>query len=75
MMGKRFLKIINFILKISFFWLNRLDDLIVGAPLYMVKKDGRIISDAGRIDVFYQTRQVGFLFNCLAWKIVFSFLA
>jgi hypothetical protein len=41
----------------------------------MVKKDGRIISDAGRIDVFYQTRQVGFLFNCLAWKIVFSFLA
>ncbi len=36
----------------------RLDDLLVGAPLYTVKKDGRIIPDAGRVDVFYQTRQV-----------------
>jgi hypothetical protein len=41
-----------------FFGLNRLDDLLVGAPLYTVKKDGRIISDVGRVDVFYQTRQV-----------------
>jgi hypothetical protein len=38
--------------------LDRLDDLVVGAPLFTVKKDGRIISDAGRIDVFYQTSQV-----------------
>jgi len=35
-----------------------LDDLVVGAPLYSVKKDGRIIADAGRVDIFYQTRQV-----------------
>ena len=37
---------------------SRLDDLLVGAPLYSVKKDGRIIADAGRVDVFYQTADV-----------------
>jgi hypothetical protein len=37
-----------------------LDDLLVGAPLYTVKKDGRILPDAGRVDVFYQTAEVGF---------------
>jgi hypothetical protein len=37
-----------------------LDDLLVGAPLYTVKKDGRILPDAGRVDVFYQTSEVGF---------------
>jgi len=36
----------------------RLDDLLVGAPLYSVKKDGRIIPDAGRVDIFYQTSEV-----------------
>lgn len=36
----------------------RLDDLLVGAPLYTVKKDGRILADAGRVDVFYQTPEV-----------------
>jgi hypothetical protein len=34
------------------------DDLIVGAPLYTVRKDARIIADAGRVDVFFQTAQV-----------------
>ncbi|CAF0811798.1 unnamed protein product [Rotaria sp. Silwood1] len=32
-----------------------LDDLLIGAPLYTVKKDGRILADAGRVDIFYQT--------------------
>ncbi|CAF0948012.1 unnamed protein product [Adineta steineri] len=32
-----------------------LDDLLVGAPLYTVKKDGRIIPDAGRVVIFHQT--------------------
>ncbi|CAF1902329.1 unnamed protein product [Rotaria magnacalcarata] len=32
-----------------------LDDLIVGAPLYTVRKDGRIIAEAGRADIFFQT--------------------
>jgi len=39
----------------------RLDDLLVGAPLYTVKKEGRIIADAGRVDVFYQTPEVDYL--------------
>ncbi|CAF2584154.1 unnamed protein product [Rotaria sp. Silwood2] len=34
-----------------------LDDLLVGAPFYTVKKDGRIIADAGRVDIFYQTAE------------------
>ena len=38
--------------------LVRLDDLLVGAPLYIVKKDGRIIVDAGRVDIFHQTKDV-----------------
>ncbi|CAF1962458.1 unnamed protein product [Rotaria magnacalcarata] len=33
------------------------DDLLIGAPLYTVKKDGRILADAGRVDIFYQTSQ------------------
>ncbi len=41
-----------------FFLLNRLDDLLVGAPLYTIKKDGRILPDAGRVDIFYQTPEV-----------------
>ena len=45
----------------NFFEFHRLDDLLVGAPLYTVRKDNRIIPEAGRVDVFYQTRQVGFL--------------
>ncbi|CAF1211795.1 unnamed protein product [Adineta ricciae] len=32
-----------------------LDDLLIGAPLYTVKKDGRILADAGRVDIYYQT--------------------
>ncbi|CAF1171757.1 unnamed protein product [Adineta ricciae] len=32
-----------------------LDDLLVGAPLYTVKKDARIIPDAGRIVIYHQT--------------------
>ena len=36
----------------------RLDDLLVGAPLYIVKKEGRILVDAGRVDIFYQTTDV-----------------
>lgn len=40
---------------------SRLDDLLVGAPLYTVKKEGRIIADAGRVDVFYQTPEVDYL--------------
>lgn len=57
MMGKNLKKTTEYSCRI-FVLLNRLDDLLVGAPLYTVKKDGRIIPDAGRIDVFYQTRQV-----------------
>ncbi|CAF0808563.1 unnamed protein product [Adineta steineri] len=34
-----------------------LDDLLVGAPLYTVKKDGRILPDAGRVDIYYQTSE------------------
>ena len=52
---------------------NRLDDLLVGAPLYTVKKDGRIIADAGRVDVFYQNRQVGFLFRLFDCSIIENF--
>jgi len=56
-----------------FFDFHRLDDLLVGAPLYTVKKDGRIIPDAGRVDIFYQTSKVCF---CFSWKnIIDIFLA
>ncbi|CAF1283642.1 unnamed protein product [Didymodactylos carnosus] len=34
-----------------------LDDLLVGAPLYTIRKDGRILSDAGRVKVYYQNKQ------------------
>jgi len=44
----------------SFLAFYRLDDLLIGAPLYTVKKDGRILPDAGRVDVFYQTPEVCF---------------
>jgi hypothetical protein len=37
--------------------------LLVGAPLYTVKKDGRIIPDAGRVDIFLQTPEVRFFFE------------
>ena len=50
----------------SFF--RRLDDLLIGAPLYTVKKDGRILADAGRVDIYYQTPEVyyfGLLFSYL----------
>jgi hypothetical protein len=36
--------------------------LLIGAPLYTIKKDGRILADAGRVDVFYQTTEVCFYY-------------
>ncbi len=51
-------------------FINRLDDLLVGAPLYTVRKDGRIIPDAGRVDIFHQTPEV-FVF-VLKRKIIYS---
>ncbi|CAF1299687.1 unnamed protein product [Didymodactylos carnosus] len=36
---------------------DRLDDLLVGVPLFTSRKDGRILSDAGRVEVYYQTKQ------------------
>ena len=50
-----------FFLHVFSFGFYRLDDLLVGAPLYTVKKDGRIIPDAGRVDIFYQTSEVCFV--------------
>lgn len=59
MMGK---KIIEFKSNFFVFFCDfcRLDDLLVGAPLYTIKKDGRIIADAGRVDIFLQTPEVCF---------------
>ncbi len=50
----------------------RLDDLLVGAPLYSVKKDGRIIPDAGRVDIFYQTSEV-YLFLGRIWFVYIGY--
>ena len=46
-------------------FLYRLDDLLVGAPLYTVKKDARIIPDAGRVVIYHQTPEVEFHFEIL----------
>lgn len=58
MMGNILLLQVFLSLAINFIVQNRLDDLLVGAPLYSVRKDGRIIADAGRVDIFYQTIEV-----------------
>jgi len=47
------------------FYVHRLDDLLIGAPLYTIKKDGRIIPDAGRVDIFLQTSEVYSLKNMI----------
>lgn len=59
MMGKFFIEFYR--LSVVYHRIScRLDDLLVGAPLYTVKKDARIIPDAGRVVIYHQTPEVSF---------------